>query len=116
MSLRSSMQIFTKHFHLQLLKFITAVLLSISFSAVTATGKDIDASVNSEQLPTTLEIENGETIDEGDEAAAHEGEDGEEEAGKEEVDDSEQYSDYPKNFIIPRGTCDPRPPAMIFSE
>ncbi len=101
--------------HRQIL-FVIIVSFSIFIGAVTSMGNDVSTNVNSEQLEPSLETESKDDLEKGEEAAAREGEKSNEGEVKEEVDDSEEYSDYPKNFIIPRGTCDPRPPAMIFSE
>ena len=103
------------HKHRQLL-FVTIVFLTIFIGAVTSMCNDVSTNVNNEQLGSSLETESKDALEEGEEAASYEDGKNNEEESPEEVDDSEEYSDYPKNFIIPRGTCDPRPPAMIFSE
>ncbi len=104
-----------KKIHKQLL-FVTIVSFSIFIGAVTSMGNDVSTNVNSEKSEPSIETESKDVLEEGEVAASHEDGKNNEEEGKEEVDDSEQYSDYPKNFIVPRGTCDPRPPAIIFSE
>jgi hypothetical protein len=98
------------------LLIITLLFLSVFAPVVTAEGNDHKGSLKGQQLSTLEGEEKGETIGEGGEAAALEGEKSNDESGKTEENDSEQYSDFPKNFIIPRGTCDPRPPAKVFSE
>jgi hypothetical protein len=114
MSAGRFIQIFIQK-HRQLL-FVTIVFFSIFIRAVTSMGNDVSTNVNSEQLGPSPETESKDALEEGEEAASHEDGKNNEEGSPEEVDDSEEYSDYPKNFIVPRGTCDPRPPAMIFSE
>ncbi len=103
------------HKHRQLL-FVIVVSFSIFIGAVTSMGNDVSTNVNSEQLEPSPETESKDALEQGEEAVSREDGKNNEEGSQEEVDDSEEYSDYPKNFIIPRGTCDPRPPAMIFSE
>jgi hypothetical protein len=102
-----------KHRHLL---FVIVVFFSIFIGAAASMGNDVSTNVNNEQLEYSLETESKDAFEEGEEAASYEDGKNNEEGSPEEVDDSEEYSDYPKNFIIPRGTCDPRPPAMIFSE
>jgi len=98
------------------LVFISSLFFSFFIGAVTSTGNEVSMKVNSEQLEPSLGIEDKDALEQGEESTSYENVKSNEEGLSEEVDGTEEYSEFPTNFIIPKGTCDPGEPAIVFSE